>query len=63
VKIERVDSYVRDRGTGELLAKGTSFRSWGGWLTKSLSFGSAMVCPSWKDSHGPIEEVLKAEGP
>lgn len=59
--IERVESYVRDRQTGEMLASGTSFRSWGGWLTKPLSFGSASVCPLWKDSHGQIEHVLTAE--
>lgn len=61
-KIDRVESYVRDRGTGEVLAAAASFRSWGGWLSKPLSFGSASVCPSWKDSHGPIEQVLKGEG-
>lgn len=63
VKIERVESYVRDRRTGELLAKGTSFRSWGGWLINhTMPHVSATVCPLWKDSHGPIEEVLSAEG-
>jgi len=60
-KIERLESYVRDRQTGEMLATGTSFRSWGGWLTRALPFGAASVCPLWKDSHGPIEHVLTAE--
>lgn len=62
-KIEKVESYIRDRGTGEILAAATSFRSWGGWLTKSLSFASASICPSFKDSHGPIEYVLKSQEP
>jgi hypothetical protein len=60
-KIERVESYVRDRQTGEMLAAGTSFRSWGTWLTRPLYFGPASVCPVWEDSHGQIEHVLTAE--
>ena len=58
-KAQKVDSYVKDRNSGQLVASATSFRYWGGWV-RNNAFGhnSASVCPTWGESHGAVERVL-----
>ena len=52
-------SYVKDRTTDKIIASATSYQYWGGWV-RNNAFGhnSASTCPSFKESHGAIQNLI-----
>lgn len=58
-RMTKVSSYIKDRKRDEIVASATSYRYWGGWV-RNNSFGhnTASVCPSFKESHGMIIDII-----
>ena len=58
-RMTKVFSYIRDRKKDEITASATSYRYWGGWVrNNSFAHNSAIGCPSIKESHGAIKDII-----